>query len=193
MIRIDVGATCALPKQTVVCLGFFDGVHIGHVRLIERAKAVASTSDDLVCVHTFAQMPQRVLRPGQHVMELTPLDEKEALLAAAGVDVLAVSQFTDDMMRMHAKEFFQTILVDKLRARHVVIGYHHRFGYLGEMDANGLSALCSETGIGLSVIDPVTLADGTLVSSSAIRSFFLAGDYAKAELMLGRAHNSVSL
>lgn len=192
MKRIDVEVPFTLPKQTVVCLGFFDGVHIGHVRLIEEAKAVATAKGYHVCVHTFAQMPQRVLRPNQKVLELTPLDEKEALLQAAGADVLAVSQFTETMMRMRAKDFFYAILINKLRAKHIVIGFHHRFGYLGEMDAKGLAALCAEAGIGLSVLEPVMLADGSLVSSSTIRSLLLEGDYVKAELMLGREYNTFS-
>lgn len=189
MRRIYMEEAFTPSKRTVVCLGFFDGVHIGHIRLVKRAIEVARIEDLLVCVHTFAQMPQRVLRPNEQVLELTPLDEKEALLASVGVDVLAVSQFTEEMMRMHARDFFDAILLGTLKAKHIVIGFHHRFGYRGEMDAKGLSQLCANARIGLSVIEPVTLADGSLVSSSAIRSLLRKGDREKAEQMLGRAYD----
>ena len=173
-------------EQTVVCLGFFDGVHIGHMRLVDTAKEVARIKNLLVCVHTFATMPQLVVNPGRFQSELTPLPQKEALLAAAGVELLAISRFTDEMMHMRAKDFFDSILVDKLRARHIVVGFHHRFGYQGEMDAKGLMALCEKSNIGLSVVKPVRLSNGSLVSSTAIRSLLQKGEWALAEAMLGR-------
>ena len=186
MKRLYVEEPFTLAEQTVVCLGFFDGVHIGHMRLVDRAKEIARIEKLLVCVHTFAAMPQLVLRPERPAFELTTLGEKETLLSEAGVDLLAVSRFTDELMHMRAQEFFHSILLFRLRARHIVVGFHHRFGYKGEMDAKGLLKLCEEAGIGLSVIKPVRLPDGSLVSSSAIRSCLQKGDRAKAEAMLGR-------
>ena len=187
MKRLTIEEPFNLAEQTVVCLGFFDGVHIGHMRLLDRAKEIARTENLLVCVHTFTTMPQLVLRPERPVLELTPLPEKEALLSEAGVDLLAVSRFTEELMHMRAKDFFQTILLERLRARHIVVGFHHRFGYKGEMDANGLLKLCEGAGVGLSVVKPVRLSDGSLVSSSAIRSCLQKGDRVTAEAMLGRA------
>ena len=186
MTRLYVEEPFTLTAQTVVCLGFFDGVHIGHKRLVDRAKEIARMEKLLVCVHTFATMPQLVLHPERPAFELTTLSEKEALLSESGVDLLAVSRFTEDLMHMRAKDFFDAILLCKLRARHIVVGFHHRFGYKGEMDAKGLSKLCEEAGIGLSVIKPVRLPDGSLVSSSAIRFCLAKGEWDKAEAMLGR-------
>lgn len=193
MRRLCVENPFPLEERTVVCLGFFDGVHIGHMRLVEKAKEVARMERLLVCVHTFAQMPQRVLRPDRPILELTPLDEKEALLKGAGVDLLAVSEFTENMMHMRAREFFESVLLLKLRAKHVVVGFHHRFGYRGEMNTEGLLKLCEEAGVGTSVIEPVLLRDGSLVSSSAIRLCLQNGQREKAEAMLGRKiHGDIS-
>lgn len=186
MRRLYVDQAFTLEERTVVCLGFFDGVHIGHMRLVDKAKEIARTEELLVCVHTFAQMPQLVLQPQRPILVLTSFEEKEALLALAGVDLLAISQFTEDLMHMRATDFFEEILLKKLRAKHIVVGFHHRFGHKGEMDANGLMWLCKEAGVGLSVIEPVTLSDGSLVSSSAIRLSLQNGDKEKAEAMLGR-------
>ena len=176
----------SLSEKTVVCLGFFDGVHIGHRRLIEKAKQIARIKGDAVCVHTFAQMPAKLLCPERKTLELTPLPEKAALLFAAGVDIVAVSQFDEAMMRMRAEDFFRGILQEKLHAEHIVAGFHHRFGRGGEMDAQSLAALCERTGVGFSRIEPVTLSDGSVVSSTAIRACIQSGNCLRAEEMLGR-------
>jgi len=184
--RLHIEEPFILEEKTVVCLGFFDGVHIGHMRLIDKAKEIARMEKLLICVHTFVQTPQLVLRPERPVIVLTSLAEKEALLAEAGADLLAVSHFTENLMHMRAKDFFNSVLLKKLWARHVVVGFDHRFGYQGEMDAKGLLKLCEEAGVGLSVMEPVTLPDGSLVSSSAIRLSLQKGEWEKAEAMLGR-------
>jgi len=173
-------------ERTVVCLGFFDGVHIGHARLVERAAEKATRGGFLACVHTFDQMPAKVVRPGFAVRELTPLAEKAALLGGLGVDVVAVSRFDEAMMHMAAEDFFRHTLVEKLRAAHVVAGFHYRFGFREAAGTRELAALCGQAGIGLTIMEPVTMPDGRLVSSTAIRALLDAGDIPLAEAMLGR-------
>lgn len=182
---VDVEAITRLPEQTVVCLGFFDGVHIGHQRLIAKAKEIGTENRLKVCVHTFDQMPARVLHPDWQVTELTPLAEKTAILESLGVDVLAVSAFAQ-AQSMLADAFFHEILLEKLQARYIVAGFHHHFGYRGEADVAQLRRLCAQTGIGLDVIEPVKLDGGELVSSTAIRQALARGDTEKASQMLGR-------
>lgn len=185
MTIVQVGSLVRLPEPTVVCLGFFDGVHIGHAQLIERAVAIGKENRLKVCAHTFARMPARVLTPQVEVQELTPLPRKAALMGALGVDIVAVSDFAQTM-NMRAQDFFAEILVTKLRAQYIVCGFHHRFGHRGEGDVALLTRLCAAAGIGLEVIAPVTLEDGELVSSTSIREALRAGDMARAERMLGR-------
>lgn len=186
MTIVHVDEAACLREATVVCLGLFDGVHIGHAKLIERAKEIAGQRMLWVCAHTFSPMPSRVLQPESDIRELTSFTEKAALLESLGVDILAVSHFTEAMMRMRAKAFFYEILVEKLHGKHLVAGFHHRFGYHGEGDTEWLRAACGEAGIGLSIVRPVTLPGGELVSSTAIRKYLDAGDFEKAEQMLGR-------
>lgn len=183
-VRLDRGET--LNTESVVCLGFFDGVHIGHRKLIDAAIRVAQERGLVSCAHTFSQMPVKVMQPDRQVLELTPLEEKLALFEAVGLGAAAVSNFDERMRTMHARDFFENCLLRSLGARHLVVGYDHRFGYRGECGAEMLTALCAEHSIGLTVIEPVRLESGELVSSTAIRKAILAGDWALAQRMLGR-------
>ena len=165
---------------SVVCLGFFDGVHKGHLSLLRAAKDIARDQGLIVCVHTFDRAP------GEKDFVLTTLDERVALLRAAGADRVAVSAFNEDMRRMSGDDFFRGIVLEKLNARHVVCGDDHRFGYKGGWGVKELEALCRQSGVGLTVCPPVSLPDGTRVSSTAIRKAILAGNIPLAEEMLER-------
>lgn len=175
-----------LQRPSVVCLGFFDGVHLGHRRLIDTAVAVGREQGLAACVHTFSQMPAKALHPEKDHLELTALPEKLRLFQQAGADAAAVSDFNEEMRTMYAREFLQTRLIEGLNARHIVAGYDHRFGYLGECGTEMLSALCAEYHIGLTVVGPVRLDGGEVISSTAIRRAIREGDFALAERMLGR-------
>lgn len=185
VLQLPAGGESIGP--TVVCLGFFDGVHIGHARLIERAREIANASarEILTCVHTFDSMPSRILQPEADIPELTPLPHKAALMEALGVDILAVSNFRLTMS-MRADEFVTDVLMAQLHAVHIVVGFHHHFGFHGEGDVTRLDQLCRQHGIGLDIIPPVTLDNGELVSSSAIRVAISCGNIEKAQRMLGR-------
>lgn len=170
----------AINAPSVVCLGFFDGVHKGHLSLLRAAKDIARDQGLIVCVHTFDRAP------GEKDFVLTTLAEREALLRAAGADRVAVSTFSEDMRRMSGDDFFRQIVLGSLNARHVVCGDDHRFGYKGGWGVKELEALCRQNGVGLTVCPPVSLPDGTRVSSTAIRKAILAGNIALAEEMLER-------
>ena len=169
-----------LNAPSVVCLGFFDGVHKGHLSLLQAAKDIARDQGLIVCVHTFDRAP------GEKDFVLTTLAEREALLRAAGADRVAVSAFSEDMRRMSGDDFFRQIVLGSLNARHVVCGDDHRFGYKGGWGVKELEALCRQNGVGLTVCPPVSLPDGVRVSSTAIRKAILAGNIPLAEEMLER-------
>ena len=166
--------------QSVVCLGFFDGVHRGHLALLRAAREKAREKGCIVVAHTFDHAP------GSKGQELTTLQEREALLLAAGADRVAVSAFDDDMRRMSGEDFFHRIVLDRLHACHVVCGDDHRFGYKGAWGVKELEAMCREAGVGLTVVPQVTLPDGRRISSTLIREAIANGDTAAAETMLGR-------
>ncbi len=166
---------------SVVCLGFFDGVHKGHLSLLRAAAEIARDQGLIVCAHTFDRAP------GEKDFALTTLEERQALLKAAGADRVAVSAFNEEMRHMSGDDFFRRIVLGSLNARHVVCGDDHRFGYRGGWGVKELETLCRENGVGLTVCPPVSLPDGTRVSSTAIRKAILAGDAHLAEEMLDRS------
>lgn len=171
----------------VVCLGFFDGVHLGHRAIIDQGKNKAAELRLPLYVHTYDIPPMNLVKHAGAVKELSPLPEKAALLEEAGVDVVAVSRFDERLMRMDGNQFFHDILLGRLHARHLVIGFDHRFGYKGRTDAKALEVLCAHSGIGLSVVEAVKLPDGRAISSSAIRDALTRGDTDLAQRMLGRS------
>lgn len=171
---------------SVVCLGYFDGVHRGHLCIVEAGADVATRQRLPLCVHTYDIPPMRLIRQGQEQLELTDLSEKAQLLQAAGADIVAVSHFDEALMRMPGREFFEQVLIGKLGARHLVAGEDHCFGFHGDTDAAALSRLCREAGIGLSLMPPVRTQDGKAISSTAIRLALQRGDREGAEAMLGR-------
>lgn len=164
----------------VVCLGFFDGVHRGHLALVDAARAIAALRGWPVCVHTFDRAP------GSKGMELTGLAEKEALLRAAGADRVAVSAFDDHMRLMRGDDFIRDLIIRDLCAGHIICGDDHRFGHKGAWGVEELKQICREAGIGITVVPEVTLPSGQRISSSAIRKALAEGNYALAEEMLGR-------
>lgn len=164
-------------KGSVVCLGYFDGVHLGHIALLQRAKAVAAEHDWLVIVHTFDHSP------GKGERELTGLEERERLLYQFGADEIVVSNF-EQIRHLSGEDFFQHILCEKLNARHLVCGEDHRFGYQGKCGAQELTALCQKANVGLSLV-PQILFEGEKISTTRIRNALDRGDRALAEQMLG--------
>ena len=167
----------------VVCLGFFDGVHLAHQALLRAARAEGDRLQLPVCAHTFDHAP------GDKGPELTSLEEREALLRHYGADSVSVSVFDDEMRHMRGDDFFKKVVLGQLNARHVVCGDDHRFGYKGAWSVKELRQLCEGAGIGLTVVPQVSLPDGRRVSSTAIRKAIQDGDTELAEQMLGRSIN----
>lgn len=170
----------AEERGAAVCLGFFDGVHRGHLALVQSARRIARAEGLIVCVHTFSTAP------GDKGESLTTLREREALLRAAGADQVAVSPFDEAMRRMSGEDFFRDVVLERLHARHVICGDDHRFGYRGAWGVADLARMCESAGVGLTVVPPVTLPDGSRISTTALRFALLRQDWAAAESMLGR-------
>jgi riboflavin kinase / FMN adenylyltransferase len=173
-------------EPAVVCLGYFDGVHLGHAALISHACEIAGRNNLMVYAHTFDSSPARRIHPGRFIADLTPLKEKDRLLEALGVNAVAVSRFDEKMMTMPGKEFIEKIIYDIMHAAYIVAGFHHVFGYHGDTDANALKDLCAACNIGCDILPPVRLSTGELISSTAIRVALENGDFEKAAQMLGR-------
>ncbi|OAA22012.1 riboflavin kinase / FMN adenylyltransferase [Frankia sp. EI5c] len=171
----------------VVTIGYFDGVHLGHRRIVGRAVELARQRGQQSTVLTFDPHPAEVLRPGSHPAQLTTLRHKAELLAAIGVDALCVAPFDLDFSRMPAEEFVREVLVGRLRATAVVVGenftYGHRAaGNIQTLLAGGRAEGFEVEGVGL------VRADEKVLSSTEIRRRVAAGDVEGAAAALDRPH-----
>jgi riboflavin kinase/FMN adenylyltransferase len=169
----------------VFAIGNFDGVHRGHVVLLEAAKAEAARRSAPALVLTFEPHPRTVLRPEPPVFRLTPLPAKARLLAALGLNGLAVATFSRDFALTTADDFVDKVLVGQLRMSAAVVGFNFRFGRNRSGTANSLAQAGTRQGFGVSVIDAVAGPNGTIVASTDIRAALQAGDIARANALLG--------
>ncbi|NLX83778.1 MAG: FAD synthetase family protein [Clostridiales bacterium] len=177
---------CGTVTPSVVCLGVFDGVHLGHQKLIAECLRVAKENDLLPILHTYEPLPMQVIAPDEELLVLTTTKERLNLIEHYGIKSIAISRFDHKLQYTSGLDFFEQVLLGKLNAKHIVAGYDHRFGFNGDTDILKLKALCTQKGIGVSVIPPVKTPAGQLISSTAIRKAIVNADYDLAEEMLGR-------
>ena len=171
--------------RTVVTIGNFDGVHLGHQHVIARATEVAQQHEVArVVAVTFDPHPIAVLRPEHAPLALTSVDTRIELLADAGVDDVLVIPFDRDMANWSPERFVEDILVRALRARAVVVGANFRFGHRAAGDVATLRTVGETHDF---VVEPVALDGGPQVwSSTYVRTCLAAGDVEGAAEALGR-------
>ena len=125
-------------KKTVVTIGTFDGVHIGHQKIIEKLVSDAAASDCESVILTFFPHPRMVLQEQSEIRLLNTIEERTILLEKTGLDSLIIHPFDKNFSRLSAEEFVREILVDKLNIAKIVIGHDHRFGRNRSADINDL-------------------------------------------------------
>jgi riboflavin kinase/FMN adenylyltransferase len=172
-------------KETVLAIGVLDGVHLGHQRILERLKDVASQEGRLSGVLTFLNNPRSVLRPDNPTSYITSVEERLALLRESGVDIVIPLTFDLELSRLRAREF-AGILQERLRMTGLVMGYNFAMGYKREGDPETLRALGDEMRFSITIVDAVS-AEEERVSSTTIRNEVAAGNVARAAQFLGRA------
>lgn len=167
--------------DSVVTVGTFDGLHLGHRELIARVVAAGSPSTVL----TFYPHPQKIVaRPGKELKILTPPDEKVKGFERLGVERLVVLEFNRDLLNMSAEEFLRKIVVEKIGLRKMVVGYDHAFGKDREGDKEFIRRQSRKLGFELEVVEPY-YHNGIIVSSSTIRHALYEGDVVLANQLLG--------
>jgi riboflavin kinase/FMN adenylyltransferase len=171
--------------RPVVTIGNFDGVHAGHRRIVELTLEKARARGGAAVAYTFRPHPQVALRPEANVPLLSTYDEKLELLQAAGLDVVIEEPFSREFSTTSAEEFFTDVLLRRIGAEAVVIGYDFAFGKGRQGHLEALSAFCKQTGVELTVVPPLRV-DGEIVSSSRIRQHLGAGEVDVAAHLLGR-------
>lgn len=185
IVRIEETASLGW-REPAVTIGNFDGVHRGHQALVRRIVERARLSAGTAAVLTFDPHPARVLAPERAPAALTTPAQKLELLAALGVEAVAVLPFTPAVAALAPEEFVRAVLAGALGARQVVVGEGFRFGRRQSGDAAGLARLGSAYGFAVEAVAPV-LDDGQPVSSSRVREALARGDVDGARRLLGRA------
>jgi len=157
-----------------VAIGNFDGVHLGHRRIIERLLMRAEELEGPAVVFTFDPHPVRLLRPQECPPPLTWTERKAELLGELGIERIVAYPTDEAILRLSAREFFDQIVVGALRAKSIVEGPNFCFGRNREGNVEVLASLARQAGATLDVVEPVE-ADGAVVSSSRIRALIAAG------------------
>lgn len=172
-----------IENSTSATIGNFDGVHVGHKKIIAAVKEEAKQKGLSSCVITFHPHPQKVLQ-NIDIPLLVPIRERLKLLEKEGVDVVACYTFTKDIAKIPAKDFVTDILIGKLNLKHLIVGPDFSFGRKREGNLDLLYKMGKEYDFDTEVVE-TALIDGEIVSSTAIRNLVREGNMTKAGKFLG--------
>jgi riboflavin kinase/FMN adenylyltransferase len=173
---------------TVVTVGTFDGVHLGHRAVLDEIGKRARRRDMHSVLVTFDRHPLTVVRRDAAPGLLTTPDEKKEILSQSGLDYVAFLPFTHALSRLDPEMFVRRILVERFRVQELVIGYDHGFGRARSGDTDLLRRIGTELGFAVDVVDAVRVGSEA-VSSTAIRALVADGNVESAAGMLGRPYS----
>jgi riboflavin kinase/FMN adenylyltransferase len=180
----------AIPRDrgAVVTVGTFDGVHLGHWKVLQEMAGRAAATGRRSVLVTFDPHPLRIIRPEHAPPLLTAPVEKKEILAESGLDYAVFLSFTEALSKYEPRRFVEEVLVGRLGVHELVIGYDHGFGRGRSGDSDTLVAIGAELGFAVEVVPPVSVG-GAAVSSSRIRSAIAARDMREANVCLGRPYS----
>ncbi len=178
-----------MTGKSSVTVGTFDGLHLGHQRILAKLEEIAARDYLNKTVVTFDPHPKKVVgkNPKKAIRILTTTAEKIHLLKEAGIDQLVIIPFTKEFAALSSEAFVKTILIGKLLVKEMVIGYDHHFGHNREGGVVKLETLGRELGFSVREVLPVEIG-GEVVSSTAIRNSLTAGDVEKGAQFMGRLY-----
>lgn len=194
MTQIANGVRWAQPpgiptgNGSVVTVGTFDGIHLGHWAVLQEIRNRANESDRRSVLVTFDTHPLRVVRPDDAPMLLTTPAEKKDVLVESGIDYVVFLPFTPELSRYAPRRFVDEILVGRLGVKELVIGYDHGFGRGREGGPEALRTFGQEHGFTVDVMEPVQAHGGT-VSSTRLRAMVGEGEVAEVRRCLGRPYS----
>ena len=179
-----------LPERFLggaVSIGNFDGVHLGHAQIARRLVAMARQWSGPAVVLTFAPHPSRLLRPEQAPAPLCWTERKAELLEELGVDAVVAYPTDLAFLQLGPREFFDRIVLERLRARGVVEGRNFFFGHKRRGTIDVLAQFCAEASLSLEVVEPAEI-DGQVVSSSRVRTLVAEGRIDEVRQLLTRPY-----
>ena len=180
-------------KKTSVALGNFDGLHIGHRKVMKKALEEAASGGLASLCFTFSNHPFNFILGRDDgdpdaVKLICTEEEKIALIEEAGFDILVNVPFDENIMTMDAHDFFSGIVAGKLNAAFVSAGFNYTYGARATGRPETLEQECRDAGIGVSIHEPVT-AEGKIVSSTLVREMIASGNMEMTEKLLGRPYS----
>lgn len=172
-------------KESILTIGTFDGVHIGHNKILTKLVEESKKNNLSSLIMTFFPHPRMVLQKSQEIKMIDTIDEKIHLFEKTGVDNLIIQPFDENFSKIRAKEFVEEILVKKLKIKYIIIGYDHRFGKDREASVDdlkkfGLNYMFTVEEIAAQEIHSIA------ISSTKIRNAILKGEIKKCNEYLGR-------
>ncbi|MEQ8218967.1 MAG: bifunctional riboflavin kinase/FAD synthetase [Arenibacter sp.] len=184
MITVQSISNYDKAHPTAITIGTFDGVHIGHRKILERLINSAKVLELKSTVLTFFPHPRMVLQKDVSIKLLNTIDEKIKILEELGIDYLIVHPFTKEFSRLSATQFVRDILVNDLKTKKIIIGYDHRFGRNRNANINDLVAFGNALDFEVEEISAQEV-DDVSVSSTKIRKALEEGDMKTANMYLG--------
>lgn len=172
------------PRRSVVTIGTFDGVHMGHKTILKRLTQTAKQEQLDSAVLTFFPHPRMVLQQDNSIKLINTIEERTQLLQKTGLDNLIIHPFTKEFSRLTALEYVRDILVNRLKAKKIIIGYDHHFGRNRTADINDLKEFGSIYDFDVEEISAQEI-DDVAVSSTKIRTALNSGDIETANNYLG--------
>ncbi len=176
-----------LPNA-IVTIGTFDGVHLGHRKILNRLKETSKEENGESVVITFWPHPRKVLQGADSLKLLLTLEEKIEMIASCGIDHLLLIPFTKEFSATTSEDFIQKILIDKIGTKKLVIGYDHKFGKNREGSFEYLKENASRIGFQVEEI-PREDIEHNAISSTAIREALSKNNVSKATTLLGRPYS----
>ena len=177
------------PSYAVVTVGTFDGLHVGHQKIIRRMKEIADANNGETVLVTFNPHPRLVLNNNKGELKfINTLERKFDLLDSFGIDHMIIIPFTKEFSRTSSDDFTRDFLVDKVGVKKLIVGYDHHFGRNREGNYEKLIELGDDLGFEVEEIE-AQIIDGMAVSSTKIRNALASGDISLANKMLGYTYS----
>ena len=171
-------------KNPVLAVGAFDGVHLGHVRILQFLCKQAAQVGGVSMVLTFNPHPRTILHSDDGFFTINSLEENLYLIEKQGIDVTVIQPFTEAFSQMDYQRFIREVILDKLHAHTLVMGPNHAFGHHREGHHDNIKAFCAEHG--LQVVDiPEEMWHSAGVHSAIIRDHIRKKDWETVDAMLG--------
>lgn len=177
----------SLDDETAITLGTFDGLHIGHIKIINQLVEDAKENDLKSLVYTFSNHPMEVTNPNNIPSKIISLEEKIKKIKSLGVDYLFLLEFNDFQMNIDPELFIEELLVKKLRMKHLVVGYDFTFGKKAMGNTNLLIEKAMLHDYSYDIVEPIKM-DYVRVSSTLIRALLKSGKIEEANFYLGRKY-----